>query len=101
MQNKHVHRTHPDIVKRLKRAEGHLRRVIAMVEEPSNLERSALVSSNVISARVAQEPHLALIPKIQALIHAILLELPNGSFLQSHCFYLRICHEPCRPAGSL
>jgi len=28
-----IHRSHPDIVKRLKRAEGHLRRVIAMVEE--------------------------------------------------------------------
>jgi len=28
-----THRTHPDIVKRLKRAEGHLRSVIAMIEE--------------------------------------------------------------------
>ena len=28
-----VHQSHPEIVKRLKRAEGHLRRVIAMVEE--------------------------------------------------------------------
>jgi DNA-binding FrmR family transcriptional regulator len=27
-----VHRTHPDIVKRLKRAEGHLRNVIGMME---------------------------------------------------------------------
>jgi DNA-binding FrmR family transcriptional regulator len=33
MQNTHVHQTHPDIVKRLKRAEGHLRRVISMVED--------------------------------------------------------------------
>ena len=33
MTNSHVHQTHPDIVKRLKRAEGHLRRVIGMVEE--------------------------------------------------------------------
>jgi uncharacterized protein len=33
VKNLHVHQTHPDIVKRLKRAEGHLRRVIAMVEE--------------------------------------------------------------------
>lgn len=31
--DKHLHQTHPDIVKRLKRAEGHLRRVIGMVEE--------------------------------------------------------------------
>jgi uncharacterized protein len=30
---KHIHQTHSQIVKRLKRAEGHLRRVIAMVEE--------------------------------------------------------------------
>jgi DNA-binding FrmR family transcriptional regulator len=29
----HIHQTHPDVVKRLKRAEGHLRRVIAMIEE--------------------------------------------------------------------
>lgn len=28
----HVHETHPDIVKRLRRAEGHLRSVIAMIE---------------------------------------------------------------------
>ncbi len=33
MQTTHIHQTHPDIVKRLKRAEGHLRRVIAMIEE--------------------------------------------------------------------
>jgi len=33
MENTHIHQTHPDIVKRLKRAEGHLRRVIGMVEE--------------------------------------------------------------------
>lgn len=29
----HRHETHPDIVKRLKRAEGHLKSVIAMIEE--------------------------------------------------------------------
>ena len=28
----HVHATHPHIIKRLKRAEGHLRSVIAMIE---------------------------------------------------------------------
>lgn len=28
-----VHQSHPEIVKRLKRAEGHLRRVITMIEE--------------------------------------------------------------------
>jgi DNA-binding FrmR family transcriptional regulator len=28
----HVHESHPDIIKRLKRAEGHLRSVIAMIE---------------------------------------------------------------------
>jgi DNA-binding FrmR family transcriptional regulator len=33
MQQAPVHQSHSDIVKRLKRAEGHLRRVIAMVEE--------------------------------------------------------------------
>ena len=29
----HLHSTHPQISKRLKRAEGHLRRVIGMIEE--------------------------------------------------------------------
>lgn len=29
---KHVHRTHPEIVKRLKRADGHLRSIIEMIE---------------------------------------------------------------------
>lgn len=29
----HLHQTHPDIVKRLKRAHGHLAGVIAMIEE--------------------------------------------------------------------
>ena len=28
-----LHRSHPDIVKRLRRAEGHLRSTIAMIEE--------------------------------------------------------------------
>jgi DNA-binding FrmR family transcriptional regulator len=29
----HIHQSHPDIVKRLRRAEGHLRSTIAMIEE--------------------------------------------------------------------
>ena len=29
----HVHETHPDIIKRLKRAEGHLRSIVAMIED--------------------------------------------------------------------
>jgi DNA-binding FrmR family transcriptional regulator len=33
MSKVHTHQTHPDIVKRLKRAEGHIRRVIAMFDE--------------------------------------------------------------------
>jgi uncharacterized protein len=33
MKNEVIHRSHPEIVKRLRRAEGHLRRVIAMIEE--------------------------------------------------------------------
>jgi uncharacterized protein len=33
MSKAHMHESHPDIVKRLKRAEGHLRRVIAMFDE--------------------------------------------------------------------
>src|SRR5262249_21403400 len=33
MSTDHVHHSHPEIIKRLKRAEGHLGRVIAMIEE--------------------------------------------------------------------
>ncbi len=33
MDNRDLHHSHPEIVKRLRRAEGHLRRVITMVEE--------------------------------------------------------------------
>jgi DNA-binding FrmR family transcriptional regulator len=33
MSEAHMHESHPDIVKRLRRAEGHLRRVIAMFDE--------------------------------------------------------------------
>jgi DNA-binding FrmR family transcriptional regulator len=33
MSGKHLHQTHPDIVKRLKRADGHLRGIIEMVEQ--------------------------------------------------------------------
>jgi hypothetical protein NreA len=32
MSEPHLHRSHPAIVKRLKRADGHLRRVIEMIE---------------------------------------------------------------------
>lgn len=33
MTKPHVHASHPKVVSRLKRAEGHLRSVIAMIEE--------------------------------------------------------------------
>ncbi|WP_426955458.1 metal-sensing transcriptional repressor [Muricoccus radiodurans] len=29
----HVHQTHPDIIKRLRRAEGHLRSIVGMIED--------------------------------------------------------------------
>jgi hypothetical protein NreA len=32
MSEQHLHQTHPEIAKRLKRAEGHLRSVIEMIE---------------------------------------------------------------------
>ena len=32
MSDKHIHQSHPDIAKRLKRAKGHLRSVIDMIE---------------------------------------------------------------------
>lgn len=31
-ERSHVHETHPDIIKRLKRADGHLRAVVEMIE---------------------------------------------------------------------
>ena len=33
MTEKHLHAVHPDIIKRLKRANGHLQNVISMMEE--------------------------------------------------------------------
>lgn len=36
MSSDHVHESHPEIIKRLKRAEGHLRRVIEMFDEGRN-----------------------------------------------------------------
>jgi len=33
MENGHLHQSHPEIVKRLKRAHGHLRSVIEMIED--------------------------------------------------------------------
>jgi len=32
MSETHIHASHPDIVKRLKRAEGHLRSIVTMIE---------------------------------------------------------------------
>jgi uncharacterized protein len=32
MAEQHLHQTHPDIVKRLRRAEGHLRSIVEMIE---------------------------------------------------------------------
>lgn len=33
MTEKHLHTAHPDVVKRLKRANGHLHKVVGMIEE--------------------------------------------------------------------
>ena len=50
-----VHQSHPDIVKRLKRAEGHLHHVIAMLENASPCVEVATqlhaVEAAVISAK--------------------------------------------------
>ena len=32
-KHQHIHSTHPEIVKRLRRAEGHLRTTISMIED--------------------------------------------------------------------
>ncbi|MCZ0964501.1 metal-sensing transcriptional repressor [Paracoccus benzoatiresistens] len=51
----HVHASHPDVIKRLKRAEGHLRHVITMIEarEPclDTARQLAAVESAVTAAK--------------------------------------------------
>lgn len=37
MPEQHIHATHPEIAKRLKRAEGHLRSIVGMIEGTVNL----------------------------------------------------------------
>lgn len=55
MSEPHKHATHPDLVKRLKRAEGHLRHVIGMIEagEPclDIARQMAAVESAVTAAK--------------------------------------------------
>jgi DNA-binding FrmR family transcriptional regulator len=42
MSETHRHATHPDLVKRLKRADGHLRHVIGMLEDGRSCHEIAL-----------------------------------------------------------
>jgi DNA-binding FrmR family transcriptional regulator len=55
MSEPHKHATHPDLIKRLKRAEGHLRHVIGMIEagEPclDIARQMAAVESAVTAAK--------------------------------------------------
>jgi len=55
MSEPHKHASHPDLIKRLKRAEGHLRHVIGMIEaEKGCLEiarQLAAVESAITSAK--------------------------------------------------
>ncbi len=50
MMKKHIHETHPDIINRLKRAEGHLKKVISMLEEGENCVNVAQQLHGVNSA---------------------------------------------------
>ena len=53
MKRPHRHATHPDIVKRLKRADGHLSRVIGMIEEDRTCADIAIQLQAVEKAVVA------------------------------------------------
>lgn len=59
----HKHTTHPDVIKRLKRANGHLAKIIAMIEEERPCEEVAQQMQAVYSAignakRVFIEDHI-------------------------------------------
>lgn len=45
--SEHRHETHPEIVKRLKRAEGHLKSIIAMIEDgaPASILHNSFMPS--------------------------------------------------------
>jgi DNA-binding FrmR family transcriptional regulator len=58
----HTHHSHPDIIKRLKRADGHLRKIIAMIEE--------------------QRPCLEVSQQLQAVYKAV--GNAKGVFVQDH-----------------
>jgi uncharacterized protein len=55
MSKPHLHQTHPDIIKRLKRAEGHLRSIVTMLEEGRDCleiaQQMQAVESAVASAK--------------------------------------------------
>lgn len=55
MSEPHKHATHPDLIKRLKRAEGHLRHVIGMIEAEQGCldiaRQLAAVESAITSAK--------------------------------------------------
>ena len=72
MQHAAVHQSHPEIIKRLRRAEGHLRGVIGMIEQGrpcldlaqqlhaveaaiANAKAQALANINVVSAEAARD----------------------------------------------
>ena len=59
----HVHKTHKDIVKRLKRANGHLKAIIGMIEDerscPEVLQQMSAVLAAISKARkIFLEDHL-------------------------------------------
>ena len=58
----HTHQSHPDIIKRLKRADGHLRKIINMMEEG--------------------KPCMEIAPQFQAVYKAI--GNAKGLFVQNH-----------------
>lgn len=58
----HTHHSHPDIIKRLKRADGHLKKIINMIEEG--------------------KPCLDVAPQLQAVYKAV--GNAKGIFVQDH-----------------
>jgi DNA-binding FrmR family transcriptional regulator len=63
MSHSHHHASHPDLIKRLKRAEGHLRHVIGMIEDQQPCldiarQLSAVESAVTAAKRVLIHDHI-------------------------------------------
>ena len=73
MEDMHKHTTHPDLVKRLKRAEGHLRHVIGMIEGGEtclDIARQLAAVESAVTAAIVLWNTVYLERAIQGLVEA-------------------------------